>query len=87
MPADHREVTALSSKLDLLGEICPYTFVKTKLALENLEAGDLLEVTFDDEGALRDVPRGVASEGHTVLSIDRNGDARWKVLIRKEERK
>lgn len=37
------------AELDLRGVICPYNFVKTKLKLETMEAGQLLLVRLDEE--------------------------------------
>jgi tRNA 2-thiouridine synthesizing protein A len=72
------------SELDLRGVICPYNFVKTKLKLETLEQGQVLSVLLDDGDPIRNVPRSVQNEGHTVLSQERV-DRAYRVLIRREE--
>mgnify|MGYP001597395681 FL=1 len=72
------------SELDLRGVICPYNFVKTKLKLETLEQGQVLSVLLDDGDPIRNVPRSVQNEGHTVLSQERVDQA-YRVLIRREE--
>lgn len=72
------------SELDLRGVICPYNFVKTKLKLETLEQGQVLSVLLDDGDPIRNVPRSVENEGHTVLSQERVDQA-YRVLIRREE--
>lgn len=69
--------------LDLRGEVCPFTFVETKLKLEEMEVGEVLEVIIDHEPAVRDVPRSVKSEGHEVLGIEKIGDNLWKIIIKK----
>lgn len=71
-------------ELDLRGVICPYNFVKTKLKLETLEQGQVLSVLLDDGDPIRNVPRSVENEGHTVLSQERVDQA-YRVLIRREE--
>ncbi len=71
-------------RLDLRGEVCPFTFVKTKVKLEELEPGELLEVIVDHEPAVRDVPRSVEAEGHEVLSVEKIGENEWRILIRKK---
>ena len=80
------QVTLPSSdvELDLRGVICPYNFVKTKLKLETLEQGQVLSVLLDDGDPIRNVPRSVENEGHTVLSQERVDQA-YRVLIRREE--
>ena len=72
------------SELDLRGVICPYNFVKTKLKLETLKQGQVLSVLLDDGDPIRNVPRSVENEGHTVLSQERVDHA-YRVLIRREE--
>jgi len=43
--------------LDLVGEVCPFTFVRTKLAMEELPFGATLRVIVDHEPATRNIPR------------------------------
>ncbi|MBI3807656.1 MAG: sulfurtransferase TusA family protein [Nitrospirae bacterium] len=72
------------TELDLRGVICPYNFVKTKLKLEAMEQGQILSVLLDDGDPIRNVPRSVSNEGHTVLSQDRV-EGSYRVLIRRRE--
>jgi len=72
------------TELDLRGVICPYNFVKTKLKLEAMEQGQILSVLLDDGDPIRNVPRSVSNEGHTVLSQDRI-EGSYRVLIRRRE--
>lgn len=72
------------TELDLRGVICPYNFVKTKLKLETMEQGQILSVLLDDGDPIRNVPRSVSNEGHTVLSQDRI-EGSYRVLIRRRE--
>ncbi len=71
-------------ELDLRGVICPYNFVKTKLKLETMGKGQILAVLLDDGDPIKNVPRSVENEGHTVLAQDRVGSA-YRVRIRREE--
>ena len=71
-------------ELDLRGVICPYNFVKTKLKLETMDQGQVLAVLLDDGDPIKNVPRSVENEGHTVLALDRVGSS-YRVLIRREE--
>jgi len=73
-----------NTELDLRGVICPYNFVKTKLKLEAMEQGQILSVLLDDGDPIRNVPRSVSNEGHTVLSQDRV-EGSYRVLIRRRE--
>ncbi len=46
--------------LNLLGEICPMTWVRTKLALEAMGSGELLEVWLDEGEPATSVPQSAA---------------------------
>lgn len=70
--------------LDLRGVICPYNFVKTKLRLDTMLPGEILAVLLDDGEPIRNVPRSVENEGHTVLSRELEG-AYHRVCIQKNE--
>lgn len=59
--------------LDLRGEVCPYTFIRTKLALEDVAVGDDLAVLLDHPPAVESVPRSLRAEGHEVLRVERRG--------------
>ncbi len=52
--------------LDLTGVPCPLNWVRTRLALEELEAGAELEVRLDDGEPLVSVPRSAREDGHEV---------------------
>ena len=52
--------------LDVTGLRCPMTWVRTKLALERLAAGETLEVRLPPGEALENVPRSAREAGHAV---------------------
>jgi tRNA 2-thiouridine synthesizing protein A len=52
--------------LDVTGLRCPMTWVRTKLALERLAAGETLEVRLPPGEALESVPRSALEAGHDV---------------------
>lgn len=81
---DERGFPPSDAELDLRGVICPYNFVKTKLKLETMESGQVLSVLLDDGDPIRNVPRSVENEGHTVLAQERI-DQVYRVLIRREQ--
>ncbi len=63
----------VDQRIDITNEICPMTFVKTKLKLETLSPGQILEVTLRDGEPLTNVPKSVKEEGHKILDIRQNG--------------
>lgn len=42
--------------LDIRGRVCPMTFVYTKLTLEELDKGAILEVLLDFPAAIKNIP-------------------------------
>ncbi len=71
--------------IDLKGEVCPYTFVKSKLALEEMDLDQILEVVVDHEPAVENVPRSLKNEGQNVLAVDKINDTDWKIVVKKEK--
>jgi TusA-related sulfurtransferase len=61
--------------IEITGEVCPMTFVRTKLKLERMQPGEVLNVRLIGEEPLRNVPRAAREEGHTILGIEDDGEA------------
>ena len=80
---DATETVTPDNKLDLIGEVCPYTFVKAKLALEVMDSGQVLEVAFDHRPAVSNVSRSMEGEGHEVLSKGDVGPGLYQITVRK----
>ncbi len=56
--------------LDITQEVCPLTFVKTKLLIEQLSPGQTAEIRLKGAEPLENVPRSVREHGHEVLSLE-----------------
>ena len=61
-------------EIDITREVCPMTFVRTRLALDRMSPGQILLVRLRGEEPLRNVPRAARDEGHTILGIETDGD-------------
>jgi tRNA 2-thiouridine synthesizing protein A len=68
--------------LNLEGVVCPNNFVKTKLKLEGMQEGQVLEVILDDGEPIKNVPRAVKEEGHEIIAVEKL-DNKWRLLIKK----
>ncbi len=55
--------------LDITGQVCPLTFVYTRLRLERMQSGQVLEIRLAGSEPLENLPRSLADEGHEVLSL------------------
>jgi tRNA 2-thiouridine synthesizing protein A len=69
--------------LDISGELCPMTFVRTRLALDRLAAGQTLLVRLKGEEPLKNVPRTATEQGHEILRQEPASDGTMLLLIRK----
>lgn len=69
--------------LDLRGVACPMNFVKTKLFIDKVAAGDVVEVLLDGGEPVESVPPSMRAEGHEVVAVDAEPEGHFKVIIRK----
>ncbi|HEY9851480.1 MAG TPA: sulfurtransferase TusA family protein [Leptolyngbyaceae cyanobacterium] len=68
--------------LDLRGTPCPINFVRTKLRLEQMSPGSLLEVWLDPGEPIEQVPDSLVMEGYKIEKVeDRNGF--FAILVRR----
>ncbi len=69
--------------LDITDVVCPITFVKIKVALEELNDGQILEVHLNAGEPIQNVPRSLKDEGHKILSVEDLGDGTFTLLVLK----
>lgn len=56
--------------LDITTDVCPMTFVRTKLLIERMKPGQTVEVRLQGSEPLINVPRSVRELGHEVVSLE-----------------
>ena len=56
----------VTDEVDITDKVCPLTFVKAKVAIEELEDGEILAVRMNDGEPVQNVPRSMKEEGHKV---------------------
>ena len=71
--------------VDITDVICPITFVKAKVAIEELDEGQILAVRMNDGEPVQNVPRSMKEEGHKVLRLLENEDGTYTLYVRKVE--
>ncbi|MDR3474404.1 MAG: sulfurtransferase TusA family protein [Devosia sp.] len=69
--------------LDITGEVCPMTFVRTRLALDRMAPGERLLVRLKGDEPARNVPRSATEQGHEILSTTTDPDGTVQLLIRR----
>ena len=57
--------------LDITDDVCPMTFVKTRLLIEKMKPGEIAEIRLTGREPLENVPDSVTELGHLVLRIER----------------
>ncbi|MEK7726515.1 MAG: sulfurtransferase TusA family protein, partial [Nitrospirota bacterium] len=72
---------------DLRGVACPLNYVKTKLKLEMMDAGEKLEVWLDAGEPIKNVPMSLKNDGHLVLLQEalEPEAAHYRILVEKIE--
>ena len=75
----------VDKKINIKGLVCPYTFVKSKLAVEDLEIGQVLEILLDSEEAARNIPKSMEDHGQKVLRLEKVNETDWIIQVRKDK--
>lgn len=75
----------ITDTVDITDVVCPVTFVKAKVALEELDDGEILSIRMNDGEPVRNVPRSIKEEGHQILKLIDNEDGTYNLIVRKAE--
>ncbi len=78
-------IDTITRELNLRGKICPYTFIESMLALEEMEPGEVLRVIVDYPPAVCDVPRSLKNEGYEIMAVTPLNGSDWAILVRNKE--
>ena len=60
--------------LDARNSLCPMPVIKTQNKVAELQAGDTLQVTCTDPGALNDIPAWCRINGHTIIETQEKNE-------------
>ena len=71
------------NEINLKGEVCPMTFVKTRLALEKVDYGERIKVIFDSKEAKTNVPKSLEELNHKIIHIDELDRKNFYIIIEK----
>ena len=69
--------------VDITDVVCPVTFVKAKVALEELDEGQILSIRMNDGEPVQNVPRSIKEEGQQILKLDDNEDGTYTLYVKK----
>ena len=73
----------ITDPVDITDVVCPVTFVKAKVALDELDDGDVLSIHMNDGEPVQNVPRSIKEEGHKILKLIDNQDGTYDLIVRK----
>lgn len=71
--------------IDITNVVCPITFVKVKVAMEEIEIGEILEIKMNSGEPIQNVPRSLTEENHKILQVVNNEDETYTVFVEKGE--
>ena len=72
----------VDKKLDCLGLFCPEPIFKTRLQLDEMEVGEVLEVVADDPAAKEDIENLAKNLGQEVIESKQEGNV-TRILLKK----
>jgi TusA-related sulfurtransferase len=75
---------AIDGSVDITDVVCPVTFVKAKVAIDEMEDGQVLSIRMNDGEPAKNVPRSIKDEGHRILALNDNGDGTYSLIVRKQ---
>ena len=70
-------------QVDITDKVCPLTFVKAKVAIEELDDGEVLAIRMNDGEPVQNVPRSIKEEGHQILKLVNNEDGTYNLIVKK----
>ena len=65
----------IDDTVDITDKVCPLTFVKAKVAIDELDDGE----------PVANVPRSIKDEGHQILKLVNNNDETYTLIVKKVE--
>jgi len=69
--------------IDISEEVCPMSFVLTKLAIDELSDGQVLELICQAGEPVRNISIQLKEEGHTIVSVKKEGEKHFRLQVRK----
>jgi TusA-related sulfurtransferase len=81
--ADLSQSNTPDDTIDITRETCPMTYVRTRLKLDGMRKGQILEVRLRGADAVSNVPRTAATQGHIVVSRQSCDDGTMILRLRR----
>ena len=75
----------IDDTVDITDKVCPLTFVKAKVAIDELEDGEVIAIRMNDGEPVQNVTRSIKEEGHQILKLVNNEDGTYNLIVKKVE--
>lgn len=75
----------IDDTVDITDKVCPLTFVNAKVAIDELEDGEVIAIRMNDGEPVQNVPRSIKEEGHQILKLVNNEDGTYNLIVKKVE--
>ena len=75
----------IDDTVDIADKVCPLTFVKAKVAIDELDDGEVIAIRMNDGEPVQNVPRSIKEEGHQILKLVNNEDGTYNLIVKKVE--
>ena len=75
----------IDDTVDITDKVCPLTFVKAKVAIDEWEDGEVIAIRMNDGEPVQNVPRSIKEEGHQILKLVNNEDGTYNLIVKKVE--
>lgn len=75
----------IDDQVDITDKVCPLTFVKAKVAIDELDDGEIIAIRMNDGEPVQNVPRSIKEEGHQILKLVNNEDGTYTLVVKKVE--
>ena len=75
----------IDDTVDISDKVCPLTVVKAKVAIDELEDGEVIAIRMNDGEPVQNVPRSIKEEGHQILKLVNNEDGTYNLIVKKVE--
>lgn len=69
--------------IDITADTCPMTFVRTRLQLDRMAAGEVLEVRYQGEEPRLNLARSLSEQGHAILDQAHQADGQGWLRVQK----
>ena len=75
----------IDDTVDITDKVCRLTFVKAKVAIDELDDGEVIAIRMNDGEPVQNVPRSIKEEGHQILKLVNNEDGTYNLIVKKVE--